>query len=158
MTESLGEINLSHFEVALCNGTIELELAKLTNRQLGYLKLLICEDETNDLSILDEYIDEELSNRQMKSITANNENKFLTIKELEEKIVSSILFQLEQLANADVLKGQIKEINTSTLRTLEKYLTLEPALGKRQIILDSVQAELNERIIQEKEAQKKLSL
>jgi len=156
MNESFREIKLSHFDVALCNGTIELELSKLTNRQLGYLKLLIYEDETNDLLILDEYIDKELSNRQMKKFTSNKD--FLTIRELEEKIVSSILFQLEQLATADILKEQIREVNGNTLRTLEKYLTLEPALGKRQIILDCVQAELNERAIQEKEAQKKLSL
>jgi hypothetical protein len=159
--QQIEDINISYFDMALCNGTIEKELEKLTNRQLGYLKLLISEDENNDLSILDEYIDNELLNRQSKNaMSLTNENNFVTVRALEEKIVSSMLIQLEQFEYSDTIRDQIREINTHTLRTIERYMksTLVQEDSKRQMIFDFVQAELNERNEQEKDKQKKLSL
>ena len=158
--QQIEDINISYFDMALCNGTIEKELEKLTNRQLGYLKLLISEDE-NDLSILDEYIDNELLNRQFKNaMSLTSENKFVTVRALEEKIVSSMLIQLEQFEYSDTMRDQIREINTHTLRTIERYMksTLVQEDSKRLMIFDFVQAELNERNEQEKDKQKKLSL
>lgn len=142
-SEQIKNINVSKYDIALCNGTIEEKLQELSDAQLEYLEALVELDETlDDKIVLLEYIGLELRKRITKSKTSNED---LSVNQLIEKVTKSIIEGLESIDNKDIIVESIHDTDTFLLRNIKYHISCKELTQKRIFIKDTVDNELSLR-------------